>query len=119
MSQTLAPVEIADPGGRELLIACGAALFTARLALRSPRAALARLDPRGEPAARRQGPDARGTARPEHTSPDFPAGSSACRLSDGAHPHLILRFGNVVQVAVSTRREVADVLAFPDDLDDS
>jgi hypothetical protein len=26
---------VADPGGREMMISCGAALFTARLALRS------------------------------------------------------------------------------------
>jgi hypothetical protein len=35
------------------------------------------------------------------------------QLSDGACPQLLLRFGNVVQVAVSTRRDVADVLTLP------
>jgi hypothetical protein len=40
------------------------------------------------------------------------------QLSDGTYPQLILRFGNVVQVAVSTRRDVADVLTVPADPDD-
>ena len=33
-------------------------------------------------------------------------------LSDGAYPHLVLRFGLVTQVAISVRRDPADVL-FP------
>jgi len=40
------------------------------------------------------------------------------QLSDGAYPQLILRFGNVVQVAVSTRRDVTDVLTVPDGPED-
>src|SRR5581483_7444461 len=37
------------------------------------------------------------------------------QFSDGAYPHLILRFGNVTQVAASIRRDVADVLTLPAD----
>jgi len=40
------------------------------------------------------------------------------QLSDWAYPQLILRFGNVVQVAVSPRRDVADVLDIPFGQDD-
>ncbi len=36
------------------------------------------------------------------------------QLSDGAYPQLILRFGNVTQVAVSARRDVTDMLTVTD-----
>jgi hypothetical protein len=36
-------------------------------------------------------------------------------LSDGAHPHLVLRIGTVTQVAISMRREPADVLFLDND----
>ena len=57
-----------------------------------------------------------GAAAAMHSQPlELPWLRRVIRLqfSDGAYPHLVLRFGNVIQVAASTRRGVADVLTLP------
>ncbi len=187
---------VADPRGREIMISCGAALFTARLALRSlgyipetsvlpdpGRPFLARWAPPPGSTRRDGVPHASYPARSERILPHFPgrdfahgrgwglswsipsaaprsagvvcllttaddhpldwvnAGqalqralltSAICgvaaalhsqplecaglhefirtQLSDGSYPQLVLRFGTVIQTAVSVRRPPASVL---------
>jgi hypothetical protein len=132
---------VADPDGREMMISCGAALFTVRLTLRSlgyvPETSV--LPDPGQPTlvARVSWPERvpadeferrlsghvltrrthRGAFDPEPLPPDTLAALRAgaaregrAELSDGGYPHLVLRIGLVTQVAVSVRRDPADVL---------
>lgn len=106
---------VADPDGREMMISCWAALFTIRLALRSlgyipetrvlpdPGQALQRILLTASMC---------GAAVALHSQPlELPRLREFLRtqLGDGACPHLVLRIGLVTQVAVSVRRDPADV----------
>ncbi len=76
---------VADPGGREMMISCGVALFTASCC---------------------------GGAAVLHTQPlelSWLRESIRTQLSDGAYPQMMLRFWTVTQAAVSGRRPPGDV----------
>jgi hypothetical protein len=74
---------VADPGGREMMISCGAALFTARLALRA------------------LGYIPHTCVLPDPAQPSLVARLHRRHWSDGTYPQLL---GTVVQATASIRR---------------
>lgn len=169
-ADTSRQLTVADPEGREMMISCGAALFTTRLALRSlsymPQSwvlpdpvqplLVARVSrgrdfahgsgwglPPPSTASRFRSAGVVGVLTTAHDRPvDWVGAGQALQrilltagsygvaaalhsqplelgwlresirtqLTDGAYPHLILRFGAVIQATVSVRRPPEDVL---------
>ena len=120
---------VADPRGREMMISCGAALFTARLALRSlgyiPDTGIVCLlatagdrpvDWVNAGQALQRALLTSATCGVAVALPSQPLERARLRefirtqLGDGSYPQLVFRLGTAIQTAVTVRRSPANVL---------